>query len=243
MIVCNDLSKSYRGAKALNSITLEIGPGICALLGSNGAGKSTLLKLLTGLTIPDSGQILLQGINIASRPMDVRKLIGVLPEDLGLFDDLNIEEHLELVGPIYGLTRDETRVRAESLLRLLNVYTTRKTSLRECSYGMRKKTALALALLHKPRVVFLDEPFEGIDPLSSKVIEQVLSSLAKRGATILFTSHILPLVERIASRVLILRQGSVAWDSSEGLAPGTLDALYFSVVGQPSVEEVSWLAS
>src|SRR5277367_3408059 len=174
MIVCHDLTKSYRGLTAVRAISLEISPGICGLLGANGAGKSTLLKLLTGLVIPDSGSAEIGGINIASRSVEVRKFIGVLPEDLGLFDDLTIREHLQLTGPIYGLSRAETDSRAEALLRLLHLDQVSGKMLRECSFGMRKKTALAMALLHNPRVLFLDEPFEGIDPSSSRAIEATL---------------------------------------------------------------------
>jgi ABC-2 type transport system ATP-binding protein len=112
MIVCRDLTKSYRGVTAVHAVSLDISPGICGLLGANGAGKSTLLKLLTGLAIPDSGSAEIAGINTASRSVEICKLIGVLPEDLGLFDDLTIREHLQLTGPIYGLSSAETDNRA-----------------------------------------------------------------------------------------------------------------------------------
>jgi ABC-2 type transport system ATP-binding protein len=243
MIMCRGLVKSYRGIRAVDSVTLEIRPGICALLGANGAGKSTLLKLLTGLVSPDIGEIRIAGVDIASRSTDsteVRKLIGVLPEDLGLFDDLSIYEHLNLTGPIYGLSMQETDRRAEILLRLLALDHAPRTPLRECSFGMRKKTALAMALLHDPQVLFLDEPFEGIDPSASKVIASTLSTLAGRGKTILLTSHILPLVESLASRTLILHQGSVAWDFTGSTPAGSLAKVYFGIVGEPHVEALPW---
>jgi ABC-2 type transport system ATP-binding protein len=244
MIVCRGLVKSYRGIRAVDSVTLEIGSGICALLGANGAGKSTLLKLLTGLVSPDSGEIRIAGVDIASRSADsteARKRIGVLPEDLGLFDDLSIYEHLSLTGPIYGLSMQETHRRAEILLRLLALDHAFRTPLRECSFGMRKKTALAMALLHDPQVLFLDEPFEGIDPSASKVIASTLATLAGRGKTILLTSHILPLVETLATRTLILQQGSVAWDSTGPAPAGSLAKVYFGIVGEPDVEALPWL--
>jgi ABC-2 type transport system ATP-binding protein len=243
MIVCRDLTKSSRGVTAVHAVSLDISPGICGLLGANGAGKSTLLKLLTGLAIPDSGSAEIAGINTASRSVEICKLIGVLPEDLGLFDDLTIREHLQLTGPIYGLSSAETDNRAEMLLRMLRLGQVSGTMLRECSFGMRKKTALAMALLHSPRVLFLDEPFEGIDPSSSRVIEATLTSFAERGGTILLTSHILSLIQRLASRILIMQHGAVVWDSRQTPLSGSLEDAYFDLVGQPQLEELPWLGS
>jgi ABC-2 type transport system ATP-binding protein len=178
---------------------------------------------------------------MASDGRRAKQLIGVLPDQLGLFDSLTVSENLRCVGPVYGLSAGETQMRAESLLALLDLAGAQHTLAGDCSYGMRKKTALALALLHAPRVLVLDEPFEGIDPSSSRVIERTLRVAAAGGVTVLMTSHILPLVERLASRVVVLRGGVVAWDSAEHARDGSLEELYFGLIGEPVEGGLPWL--
>jgi ABC-2 type transport system ATP-binding protein len=242
MIQCQNVSKAYSGRSVLNNVTLTIEAGICALLGPNGAGKSTLLKLLTGLERPDAGNIHIAGLNLAQNPMQIRQLIGVLPDQLGLFEALTLQENLESLGPIYGLTRRQTQTRTTSLLHMLDLETTRHTLAGNASYGMKKKTALAMALLHNPGVLLLDEPFEGIDPTSSRIIEQTLTLAAERGVSILFTSHILSLAQRLANRSLILQNGVIAWDSSRDGQPASLDQTYFNLIGEPRQEDhLPWL--
>jgi ABC-2 type transport system ATP-binding protein len=242
MIQCQDISKAYRGRPVLNGLTFSIETGICALLGPNGAGKSTLLKLLTGLERPDGGSLRIAGLDLVQNPMQVRQLIGVLPDQLGLFEGLTLQENLETLGPIYGITRQQTHARTASLLAMLDLETTRHTFAGDASYGMKKKTALAMALLHNPRVLLLDEPFEGIDPTSSRIIEQALTTAAQRGLTILFTSHILPLAQRFANRSLILQNGVIVWDSSRDAQLASLDRTYFNLIGEPGQEDsLPWL--
>ena len=177
MIDGRELVKRFGDFTAVAGVSLRVESGICAVLGPNGAGKSTLLKLMTGLLRPDSGSTRICDIDVAEHPMEVRRIIGVVPEDLGLFDSLTVEEHLELCGSVYGLEREVARSRATDLLRVLRLDHARDVFLDQCSHGMRKKTALAMALLHNPRVLFLDEPCsEGIDPVSSKTIDALLRS-------------------------------------------------------------------
>jgi ABC-2 type transport system ATP-binding protein len=147
------------------------------------------------------------------------------------------------VGPIYGLTKSETADRAADLLGLLDLTQGRHTVARNSSFGMRKKTALAMALLHKPRVLLLDEPFEGIDPASSAVIEMLLGQLSSDGATILLTSHILSIVQKIATRVVILHQGRVESDFNPSTAHEGIEEVYFSIIGEPQPEVLDWLRS
>ena len=175
--------------------------------------------------------------------MEVRRLIGVVPEDLGLFDSLTAEEHLELCGSVYGLERDEARARAADLLRVLRLDHARDVFLDQCSHGMRKKTALAMALLHNPRVLFLDEPFEGIDPVSSKTIDALLRSAASRGVTVLLTSHILSIVERIADSIVMIRNGRIVWNSSTDPRQRPLEQIYYELVEEAPVPELSWLGT
>ena len=241
-IECVRVTKRYRGRAVLDELSLRIEGGICALLGANGAGKSTLLKLMTGLEKADAGSVRVAGFEVAERAAEFKQAIGVLPDALGLFEALTVDENVECVGPIYGLGPVETRMRVDSLLSLLELERGRRTLAEECSYGMRKKTALAMALLHRPRVLFLDEPFEGIDPSSTRVIERVLRDVAASGATVVLTSHILPLVERLATRTLVLRAGGVAWDSDVARQAGALEETYFALVGDAGGETPAWLA-
>jgi ABC-2 type transport system ATP-binding protein len=243
VIDCRAATKSYASRPVLRGIDLVVEPSICALLGANGAGKSTLLRLLSGLEEPDGGTVFIGGLGFRDKAVEIRRNLGVLPEALGLFESLTIIENLMAIGPIYGLTKGETKARTTNLLELLDLAQGRHTVARDCSFGMRKKTALAMALLHKPRVLLLDEPFEGIDPASSAVIELLLGQLSSDGATILFTSHILSIVQKIATRVVILHQGRVESDFNPSTADEGVEEVYFSIVGEPQPEVLDWLRS
>lgn len=228
----------------MDSVSFELPAGsICAFLGPNGAGKSTTLKMLTGLLAPTAGEATVAGFDIQRQSLQLKSAIGVLPEHLGLFDHLTVEEHLHMAGPIYGLNRQETARRSADLLRALALEHGRDTFADHCSHGMRKKTALALALLHNPKVLFLDEPFEGIDPVTSKTIRDLLQTLAQRGVTIFFTSHILSIVERLATHYILIRQGRVVWNSEAAALPSALEQMYFDLVESPRTEELEWLGS
>ncbi len=242
MITCRNLTKRFGDFTAVDGVTFEVAKGsICAVLGPNGAGKSTTVKLLTALLTPSAGEAKVAGLDVRSDRLALKRAIGVLPEDLGLFDSLTVAEHLELAGPIYGLSRAETRTRTEQLLAALGLENASDTFADECSYGMRKKTALALALLHNPQVLFLDEPFEGIDPVTSKTIRDLLTGVAAKGVTVMLTSHILTLVEQIATQIVLIRQGRVVWNSARSELPGSLEELYLDLVEPPRVPELPWL--
>jgi ABC-2 type transport system ATP-binding protein len=244
MIECNQLTKQYESTPVVDSLTFSLPPGsLCAFLGPNGAGKSTTVKMLTGLLRPSSGQASVAGCDVRSSPRALKQQIGVLPEHLGLFDYLTVEEHLHMAGPVYGLSKAETRERSDQLLRALALEHGRGTFADHCSHGMRKKTALAMALLHNPRVLFLDEPFEGIDPVTSKTIGDLLARLAGRGVTVFFTSHILSIVERMATHYILIRQGKIVWNSTAAELPASLEEMYFEMVETPRTEELPWLGS
>ena len=214
MIECRNLVRDFGEFRAVDGVSFHVPRGkICALLGPNGAGKSTIMKMLAGLLAPTAGTVSVDALDPVKAPLELKRICGILPEGLGLFDDLTVEEHLQLSGPIYGLSAGETSTRGDQLLRLLDLEHGRDTFLSECSHGMRKKTALALALLHNPRVLFLDEPFEGIDPVTSKTIRDLLAAIAGRGITIFLTSHILSIVDRLAGQILMLRKGRIVWNS------------------------------
>ena len=244
MISCSNLSKTFGEFKAVDGITIEVGRGeICAFLGPNGAGKSTTVKMLTGLLRPSKGEAMVAGVDVVRQPMEVKRVIGVLPEDLGLFDSLTVEEHLLMSGPIYGLSGAETKSRSAQLLEALGLTHGRNTFANQCSHGMRKKTALAMALLHDPKVLFLDEPFEGIDPVTSRTIRDLLTMLAGRGVTIFLTSHILTIVEKLATQIDMIRAGKIVWTSAADALPQALEDHYFELVESPPVLELEWLGS
>jgi ABC-2 type transport system ATP-binding protein len=244
MISCRNLTRRFVDFLAVNQLNLTVTQGaICAFLGPNGAGKSTTLKLLTGLLPPSSGSITVCGMNVAANPLELKRRIGVLPEDLGLFDDLTVDEHLLLTGSVYGIDKRETRARTAQLLHALSLEHGRHTFAGACSHGMRKKTAFAMALLPNPRALFLDEPFEAIDPVTSKIMRDLLVAVARRGVTVFLTSHILSVVEQIATQVVMIRKGRIVWDSPPAELPLTLEQHYFDLVETPVVEELSWLGS
>ena len=244
MISCRNLTRRFGEFTAVDRLNFEVAAGaICAFLGPNGAGKSTTVKMLTGLLPPSSGEALVCGLDAADKPLELKRQIGVLPEDLGLFDDLTVEEHLHLTGSIYGLDRHTARARTDQLLHALSLENGRHTFAAACSHGMRKKTAFAMALLPNPRVLFLDEPFEAIDPVTSKIMRNLLVSVARHGVTVFLTSHILSVVEEIGTQLIMLRKGKIVWNSAVDQIPQTLEEHYFDLVEAPEVEELEWLGS
>jgi ABC-2 type transport system ATP-binding protein len=244
-IETKNLTRNFGALVAVNGLNLQIPKGtIFGFLGPNGAGKSTTVKMLTGLLQPSAGEALISGLSILTSPLEVKKKIGVLPEDLALFDSLTIWEHLLMCGPIYGLTRSETESRAMQLLKYLDLRASRNVYVDQASSGMRKKCSLAMALLHNPAVLFLDEPFEGIDPVSSRNIKDLLSLLASRGATIFLTSHILEVVERLVESFAIIVEGEIVCSQTveETLRAGqTIEDLFLKHVRRDEVEQLEWI--
>lgn len=239
------LTKTFGQVTAVSGLNLQVPRGILfGLLGPNGSGKSTTVKLLTGLLAPTAGKAMVAGRTVSVDDVELRSRIGTLPESDALFDSLTVWEHLELSGPLYGLSRQDTRARAVELVRHLDLDGARATFIQDASFGTRKKCALAMALLHDPDVLFLDEPFEGIDPGSSRNIKDLLSWLARRGVTIFITSHMLDIVERLVDQFAIIIKGEVVCGRTvaEMAAAGeTLEDLYFRYVGKPAIGDLSWL--
>ena len=246
-IEARGLTKTFDRVTAVRGLNLHVAPGtLFGFLGPNGSGKSTTIKLLTGLLAPTAGEARVAGQTVSLENIELRRVIGILLEDAALFHSLTIWEHLELSGPLYGLSREETRARAIQLLRHLDLERDSGTYIDQASYGMRKKCALAMALLHNPRILFLDEPFEGIDPGSSRNIKDLLVALAEKGVTIFLTSHILEVVERLVEQFAIIIRGEVVCCQTvaEVMRVGmTLEEVYFKYVGKPDVGDLAWLGS
>jgi ABC-2 type transport system ATP-binding protein len=255
-IATEKLTRRFGALTAVDGVNLLVESGqFFGFLGPNGAGKSTTIKMLTGLLAPTSGRMSLLGINFAEQPVEVKRQIGVVPEGMGLFERLTAPEYLEFVGRMYGLDRATTRKRGEELLEFMQLADRSKTLIADYSHGMQKKLALAAAVIHGPRMLFLDEPFEGVDALAAGALKELLARMTERGVTIFLTSHVLEIVERLCSHVAIIKKGQlVAQGSMEQLRAGipsvegrtlTLEDIFLSVVGQDAdraqVEELSWL--
>ena len=245
MIETTGLTRKFGEFVAVHDLNLRVAKGtIFGFLGPNGSGKSTTVKMLTSIITPSAGDAFIDGSSIRRSPVEVKQKIGVLPEDLALFDSLTIWEHLKLCGPVYGLSRSETEARAEQLLNYLDLWSDRHTFVEQCSFGMKKKCALAMALIHNPKVLFLDEPFEGIDPVASRSIKDLLILMSERGVTIFLTSHILEVVERLVHSFAVIVQGQVVCDQSmeETIRSGrTLEDIYFQFVERRMVEDFEWI--
>jgi len=218
-IEVSGLRKVFRGRPAVDGISFSVSRGrFFGFLGPNGAGKSTTIKMLTGLLRPTAGQVRIEGLDLEADLLAIKRLIGILPEELPLYERLTGEEYLQFTGRMYGLGREETRGRTDELLEFLSLTEDRRKLIVDYSQGMRKKTALAAALIHNPRVLFLDEPLNGIDPVSGRVVTDLLRRLAGKGVTLFFTSHVLDVVERLCEEVAIIDRGRI-------VAQGTLDQI------------------
>jgi len=267
-IAARALTRRFGEFTAVDGVTLTVAPGqFFGFLGPNGAGKSTTIKMLTGLLAPASGQIQILGCDFSDHPLEVKRQIGVVPEGLALFGRLTASEYLRFVGRMYGLDRQTTNRRTEELLDFMNLSSEPKKLVTDFSHGMQKKLALAAAVIHGPRVLFLDEPFEGVDAIAAGTLKAMLQRMTERGATIFLTSHVLEIVERLCSHVAIIHQGRlVANGSLEELRSGvaasltgspatsqsgeklTLEEIFLRIVGgggpanEEALQELSWLA-
>lgn len=243
------VTKSFGGKVAVDALTLSVPAGsFLGLLGRNGAGKSTTIKLITGLLRPTSGRVRVLGLDLDADPIAVKRQIGVMPEDTGLLDRLTGRQYLEFVGRMYGLPDAEIRRRQEELFETLDLSAGPRTLLCDYSYGMRKKVALSAALIHAPRLVLLDEPFEGIDPLTGKTIKEILLSLRKKGVTVLLTSHILEIVEKLCPTVAIIDSGRLMGFGTleelrerQGGEAKSLEEIFLGLMGGARTGELSFL--
>lgn len=214
-----ELARRFGDFTAVDDINLRVRAGsFFGFLGPNGAGKSTTIKMLTGLLAPTGGRALVLGHDIATEPLEVKRRIGVVPEDLNLFERLTGAEMLVFTGRMHGLAREEIAVRARELLELMELDSEPRKLVVEYSHGMKKKLALAAALIHRPEMLFLDEPFEGVDAVASRTLKSLLSRLTERGLTVFLTSHVLEIVERLCTDIAVISAGKL-------VAAGPLDEL------------------
>lgn len=254
------LTRRFGELTAVDNVTLRVAQGqFFGFLGPNGAGKSTTIKMLTGLLEPTAGSIEILGRPFSASALNVKRWIGVVPEGMALLGRLTAPEYLRFVGRMYGLDRETVNRRAAELLEFMQLANERRKMITDFSHGMQKKLALAAAVIHGPKVLFLDEPFEGVDAVAAGMLKTMLQGMIQRGATIFLTTHVLEIVERLCSHVAIIHQGRLVADGSieqlrAGVAsslPGseanqrlTLEEIFLSIVGAPvgePVQELSWL--
>lgn len=225
------LTRDFGSFRAVDAIDLAVPAGsLYGFLGPNGAGKSTTIKCLTGLLRPTSGSMRILGLDPRLDPVAVKRRTGVVPEDLALFDRLTAPETLDFVAQVHGIDEGTAKQRADDLLGVMNLREAGDTLVVDFSHGMRKKLSLAAALLPAPKLLFLDEPFEGIDAVASRQIKDLLHGFVSRGGTIFLTSHILEIVERLSTHIGVIAGGRI-------VAQGTIDELRSGAVGQ-SLEEL-----
>ncbi|MFY9754120.1 MAG: ABC transporter ATP-binding protein [Candidatus Acidiferrales bacterium] len=270
-IVTEALTRTFGSLVAVQDVYLRVAPGqFFGFLGPNGAGKSTTIKMLTGLLAPSAGRIQVLGRDLGVDSVEIKRQIGVVPEGMALFGRLTGMEYLNFVGRMYGLDRSIAASRAAELLDFMQLADQPKTLVTDYSHGMQKKIALAAAVIHGPKVLFLDEPFEGVDAIAAGTLKSMLQRMIARGATIFLTSHVLEIVERLCSHVAIIHKGrlvaqgsleelragvesqaaALASPDSPGvrpLAPGqklTLEEIFLRIVGgaRPDDRELSWLS-
>ena len=263
-IATTGLTRRFGDFVAVQNVNLNVAQGqFYGFLGPNGAGKSTTIKMLTGLLAPTSGNIQVLGLDFATNALEVKRQIGVVPEGMALFGRLTASEYLRFVGQMYGLDHATTLQRSEELLEFMNLARETKKLITDFSHGMQKKLALAAAVIHGPKILFLDEPFEGVDAIAAGTLKQMLQGMIARGATIFLTSHVLEIVERLCTHVGIINHGELIAsgsleelragvhtqaDSEDSAARLTLEEIFIRVIGKEdgeanehSDQELSWL--
>jgi ABC-2 type transport system ATP-binding protein len=255
------LTRRFGALTAVDNVSFSVAPGqFFGFLGPNGAGKSTTIKMLTGLLEPSLGSIAILGQPFSASALELKRQIGVVPEGMAILGRLTAPEYLRFVGRMYGLDRETTNRRTEELLEFMQLANESRKLVTDFSHGMQKKLALAAAVIHAPRVLFLDEPFEGVDAIAAGMLKTMLQRMIQRGATIFLTTHVLEIVERLCSHVAIISQGRlVANGSLEELRAGvasslpgtqgeqrlTLEEMFLSIVGangREQTQELSWLS-
>lgn len=245
-IAIHELRKVYGNRAAVDGLTLSVPRGcFFGFLGPNGAGKTTTIKMLMGLITPTSGEIEILGMQPAKDALAIKRQIGLVPDDTLLFDQLTGQEYLEFVGRIYGLPVEQARERTRELLALFEMDGHQGKMIGDYSKGMRKRVAMASALIHSPQLFLMDEPFEGVDAVGARLMKDILQDRVQRGATIFLTSHVLEVVERLCDRVAIIFNGRLVIDEDmRNLRTGseTLEEIFVRTVGGGrTTENLEWL--
>ena len=248
-VVLRGLTKRYGGRAVVDAVSLDVPQGsFFGLVGPNGAGKTTTLSMVTGLLRPDAGRAIVAGADVWADPAAAKARMGVLPDGLRLFERLSGAELLSYLGRLRGMPAATVESRAAELLHVLDLEGDKTKLVADYSTGMRKKITLAAALLHSPPVVLLDEPLEAVDPVSARVIRTVLARYTQAGGTVVFSSHVMALVEALCSHVAVMAHGQVVASGDIATVRGdaaSLDDAFLHIVGASDVGEggLEWLGS
>ena len=240
------LQKSYNGKPAVRGLELEVRRGeFFGFLGPNGAGKTTTIHILTGVIAATAGDVEVLGMSVPEQMHAVKRLIGVVPDENVLFDRLTGYEFLEFAGRMYGLDRLVAADRAKELMEMFQLDLRADTLIAGYSKGMKKRVALGAALIHRPQLFLLDEPFEGVDPVGARLMKEILLQQVAHGATVFLTSHVLEVVERLCDRVAIIAEGRVVAEGSVDdlrASEETLEDIFLRVVGgERAMQPLAWL--
>ena len=215
----NNLVKTFGKFEAVKGVSFTIGKGeIFGLLGPNGAGKSTTINMMCGYLEPTSGDTIIDGLSVTKEPLKVKRLLGVVPQEIALYKDLNSMENLAFFAELYGLSAKESKERAEDILRFVGLYERRMEPVKNFSGGMQRRINMALAMIHRPKFLLMDEPTVGVDPQSRENIFDTIEQLRDQGTTILYTTHYMEEAERLCNRIAIMDEGRI-------IAMGTLEQL------------------
>lgn len=210
MLEIKNLTKKYGNKIAVDDLSLTVESGqICAFIGHNGAGKTTTLKAIAGILNFEQGEIKIDGIDVKQNPIEAKRILSYLPDDPDLYDYLTGIEYLNFIANIFKLRQEERKQKIESYAKRIGIYDALQTQISSYSHGMKQKLALVSALIHSPRLLLLDEPFVGLDPISSHEMKLIMQEMAKDGATIFYSTHVLDVAEKICDQVAIIKQGKL----------------------------------
>ena len=254
MIVCQDLTRKFGEFVSVNSVNLSVKQGeLFGFLGLNGAGKTTTIKMMTGLLSPTSGSVSLGGFDVVRQPLDAKQIFGYVPDAPFLYDKLSGREYLDFMADLYRMPGSGREARIDSLLTLFDLSNKGNELIQGYSRGMRQKIALAGAIIHDPKIIFLDEPTVGLDPRSARTMEGILTELCRRGMTVLISTHVLDVAQRMCNRIAILHRGTIAAQGSMeelrafGQTAGTpdhprsLEEIFFSLTGEAGTTDIERL--
>ena len=228
MLNIQNLTKRYGSKTAVDNLSLSIEAGeICAFIGHNGAGKTTTLKACCGLLTPDSGEITVDGMSIREKPIDCKRVMAYIPDNPDMYEFLTGYEYLNFVADVYGVTKEDREKRIAELGALLGITDALGGAISECSHGMKQKIAIISALIHKPKLILMDEPFVGLDPVASHQLKNLMAERCANGGAIFFSTHVLEVAEKLCNKVAIIKNGKL-------VASGAMD----DVRGDSSLEEI-----
>jgi len=238
VIEVKNLTKKFNGISAVNDISFQVEEGeVFAYLGPNGAGKTTTVNILSTLLAPTSGIAKVAGYNVTKEGIKIRRLIGYVPEDFGLYPSLTISQNLDFFAGLYKISKNERKVRIEELLEFFDLWEKKKAPVSILSKGTKQKVSLAKAMMHNPKILFLDEPTSGLDPMMAKEVIDMITKLKKEGKTILMTTHLLARAEKVCDSVALISEGEILCmgkiaEIKSNLKTSTLEDVYFTVIGE-----------